>query len=239
MAPVGWYTSISSFSSNHIGSFMYMNYPTAKAIFMGGTTRRFPLTPFAFQECGVWWATALLADIVEHWERFNAVSLAELFDLEHFDVGEVGRLVHDYAPEFMASLPDDEEAFDLLAPTLLLGAGGSEADEWAALAVTSPEELVERFASNFFFGCESDDRTVAQAFAPSNPLGCELKVMLGSDLSHPDTPDFSAILPNAFRLVEEGLVREDQFRRFMVDNNIKSRHWANHTLKQAGLEKAF
>ncbi|HUI16621.1 MAG TPA: type II toxin-antitoxin system HicA family toxin [Alphaproteobacteria bacterium] len=28
-------------------------------------------------------------------------------------------------------------------------------------------------------------------------------------------------------------------RRFMVDNNIKSRHWANHTLKQADLEKAF
>jgi hypothetical protein len=28
-------------------------------------------------------------------------------------------------------------------------------------------------------------------------------------------------------------------RRFMVDNRIKSRHWANHTLKQAGLQKAF
>ena len=28
-------------------------------------------------------------------------------------------------------------------------------------------------------------------------------------------------------------------RRFMVDNHIKSRHWANHTLKQAGLAKAF
>jgi ribosomal protein L16/L10AE len=28
-------------------------------------------------------------------------------------------------------------------------------------------------------------------------------------------------------------------RRFMVDANIKSRHWANHTLKQAGLPKAF
>jgi len=28
-------------------------------------------------------------------------------------------------------------------------------------------------------------------------------------------------------------------RRFMVDNNIKSRHWANVTLKQAGLPKAF
>lgn len=28
-------------------------------------------------------------------------------------------------------------------------------------------------------------------------------------------------------------------RRFMVDSFIKSRHWANHTLKQASLPKAF
>lgn len=28
-------------------------------------------------------------------------------------------------------------------------------------------------------------------------------------------------------------------RHFMVDNNIKSRHWANYTLKNAGLAKAF
>jgi hypothetical protein len=28
-------------------------------------------------------------------------------------------------------------------------------------------------------------------------------------------------------------------KRFMVDAKIKSRHWANHTLKQAGLPKAF
>jgi hypothetical protein len=28
-------------------------------------------------------------------------------------------------------------------------------------------------------------------------------------------------------------------RRFMVDNNNKSRDWANYTLKQAGLPKAF
>jgi predicted TIM-barrel fold metal-dependent hydrolase len=219
MAPVGWYTSISSFSSNHIGSFMYMNYPTAKSIFMGGTTRRFPRTPFAFQECGVWWATALLADLVEHWERFNASSLAELFDPGHFDVAEVINLLRRYAPELMVSAPDGD-AFDLLAPSLLLGAPASEPDEWAALGVTTPADLVERFASSFFFGCESDDRMVAQAFAPSNPLGCELKVMLGSDLSHPDTPDLDAILPNAFRLVQEGLVREDQFRRFMVDNAV-------------------
>jgi hypothetical protein len=28
-------------------------------------------------------------------------------------------------------------------------------------------------------------------------------------------------------------------RRFKDDHFIKSRHWANHTLKQAGLPKAF
>jgi ribosomal protein L16/L10AE len=28
-------------------------------------------------------------------------------------------------------------------------------------------------------------------------------------------------------------------KRFMVDNHIKSRHWANHALRQAGLPKAF
>lgn len=28
-------------------------------------------------------------------------------------------------------------------------------------------------------------------------------------------------------------------RRFMVDAKIKSRHWANITLRQAGLPKAF
>lgn len=28
-------------------------------------------------------------------------------------------------------------------------------------------------------------------------------------------------------------------KNFMVDHHIKSRHWANHTLKQAGLRKAF
>ena len=28
-------------------------------------------------------------------------------------------------------------------------------------------------------------------------------------------------------------------RRFMADSRIKSRHWANYTPRQAGLDKAF
>ncbi|HVM65482.1 MAG TPA: amidohydrolase family protein [Acidimicrobiales bacterium] len=213
MAPVGWYTSVSSFSANHIGSFMSMTYPTAKSIFMGGVTRRFPRLPFAFQECGVWWAAALLADTVEHWERFNREALATYFDRRRFDLAEVAALVRRYAPELAASALDDD-----FTATLLLGRPDEGAEEWDALDVSSPDELVARFTSNFFFGCESDDRLVAQAFAPSNPLGCELRAMLGSDISHPDTPDLGAILPNAFRLVEEGLLTGEQFERFTFGN---------------------
>lgn len=28
-------------------------------------------------------------------------------------------------------------------------------------------------------------------------------------------------------------------KRFMVDHHIKSRHWANHVLREAGLPKTF
>jgi predicted TIM-barrel fold metal-dependent hydrolase len=215
MAPVGWYTSVSSFSANHIGSFMSMTYPTTKSLLMGGVTRRFPRLPFAFQECGVWWASALLADTIEHWERFNRAAVARYFDRSRVDVAGVAALVRRYAPELAASAPDE-----LFTATLLLnsGAGDDGAGEWDALDVSSPEDIVARFAPSFYFGCEADDRTVAQAFAASNPLGCELRAMLGSDISHPDTPDLDAILPNAFRLVEEGLVTSEQFRRFTFEH---------------------
>jgi predicted TIM-barrel fold metal-dependent hydrolase len=213
MAPVGWYTSVSSFSANHIGSFMSMTYPVTKSVFMGGVTRRFPTLPFAFQECGVWWAAALLADAVEHWERFNRGALKAYFDTQRFDAAEVVRLLQEYFPEHAAAA-----SVDAVAATLLLGADEGDAAEWDPLAVSSPEELVGRFTNNFFFGCESDDRMVAQAFAPSNPLGCELRAMLGSDISHPDTPDLGAILPNAFGLVEAGLVQPEQFERFVFAN---------------------
>src|SRR5438552_4857530 len=67
--PVGPYTSITSFTYNHLGSFMWMMYPLVKSIFLGGVTARFPRVPFAFLECGVAWACTLLHDLVEHWEK--------------------------------------------------------------------------------------------------------------------------------------------------------------------------
>jgi HicA toxin of bacterial toxin-antitoxin, len=58
------------------------------------------------------------------------------------------------------------------------------------------------------------------------------------------TPRVKAILKeNGCTLVRQGKGDHEIWqspinnRRFMVDNH--TRHWANHTLKQAGLSKAF
>jgi hypothetical protein len=69
-----------------------------------------------------------------------------------------------------------------------------------------------------WFGCEADDRTVVSAFAEHNGLGTDLNVMLGSDISHFDTPDMDAVVPSACRLVEKGLLSPDQLRALLCDN---------------------
>ena len=59
----------SNFTFNHIGHFAAAGHAVAKALFLGGVTRRFPDLNFAFLEGGVGWAAQLFADLIEHWER--------------------------------------------------------------------------------------------------------------------------------------------------------------------------
>ena len=217
--PVGWYTSTSSFVANHIGSFLYMNYPICKALLLGGVTRRFPDIPFVFQECGVSWATGLLADTIEHWEKRNVERLRAVNDIDLLDIDELERLVRQWAPELVAATPGPLAA--ALRAALISAPAPDDLDEWAAMDVRGPRDILQRFVPSFSFGCEADDRNVAAAFAPSNPLGAELSVMLGSDISHFDTPDFDEVLPDAHGLVRDGLLDADQFRRFTCDNAIR------------------
>ena len=63
--------SPSNFCYNHIGHFASAGHAVAKAIFLGGVTRRFPDLNFAFLEGGVGWACMLYADLVGHWEKRN------------------------------------------------------------------------------------------------------------------------------------------------------------------------
>ena len=42
--------------------------------------------------------------------------------------------------------------------------------------------------------------------------------MLGSDISHFDVPDFSAVIPEAYKMVEKGILTPEQFKKFTFTN---------------------
>src|SRR5579871_858768 len=67
--------SPTNFTYNHIGHFAAAGHAVAKAIFLGGVTRRFPGLHFAFLEGGVGWGCQLFGDLIEHWEKRNAKAL--------------------------------------------------------------------------------------------------------------------------------------------------------------------
>ena len=65
----GCATTRRNFTFNHIGHFAAAGHAVAKALFLGGVTRRFPDLRFGFLEGGAGWACQLFADLIEHWER--------------------------------------------------------------------------------------------------------------------------------------------------------------------------
>ena len=62
----------------------------AKALFLGGVTRRFPTLRFRFLECGAGWACSLYADLVGHFEKRNLAAM-EYVDPAKLDVAEMVR----------------------------------------------------------------------------------------------------------------------------------------------------
>jgi hypothetical protein len=79
--------------------------------------------------------------------------------------------------------------------------------------------------SNFFLR-ESDDPTLNYAFAAKvNPFGAKLGAILSSDISHFDVPDMTEVLEEAWELVEEKGMSEEDFQAFTFGNAVKL--WAS------------
>ena len=73
-----------------------------------------------------------------------------------------------------------------------------------------------------YFGCEADDPVNAWAFnRRSNPMGSRLNALFSSDIGHFDVPDMTEVVPEAYELVEHGLINEDDFRDFMFTNAVR------------------
>jgi predicted TIM-barrel fold metal-dependent hydrolase len=212
--------SPSNFTFNHIGHFASASEAVAKALFLGGVTRRFPDLNFAFLEGGVGWACSLYADLIGHWEKRNGQAL-ENTNPERLDRTMLLALAQTYGQPSVVEAVRRGEGLDDNGN----GTGGVEdLDDYSRCKITRKEDIRDLYVPRFYFGCEADDPINAWAFnRKANPMGARLNAIFSSDIGHMDVPDMTDVVPEASELVEHGLLTDDDFRDFMFDN--AARFW--------------
>jgi predicted TIM-barrel fold metal-dependent hydrolase len=210
--------SPTNFTYNHIGHFADAGHAAAKGIFLGGVTRRFPELRFAFLEGGVGWGSQLFGDLIEHWERRNAKALENMRP-DKLDRKLLLELVEKYGYEEHAEALKARDGWP--DPELHMTGGVADLDDFAACKITRKEDWVDLYATPYYFGCEADDRMNAVAFGKGNPFGAQLNAIYSSDIGHFDVIDMRDPLPEAFELVEDGHITQDNFRDFTFTNAVK------------------
>lgn len=239
---IGTRTSPTNFSHIHIGHFAAACEAVCKALYIGGVTRRFPTLKFGFLEGGVGYACQLLADLNGHWEKRNARALAEN-NPKNVKVKQLIQLAKQYGDERIAkALEDPRAAYDTVTTIegAFLTSGNDNLDDFAACKIRKREDVNALFVDNFYFGCEADDPMNAWAFSKKhNAGGARLKALFGSDVGHFDVQDMAGVLPEAYEMVEHGLITDADFRDFMFANPVSFYTDANPAFfKGTQVEKA-
>jgi len=212
-------SSPTNYVANHVGNFAAGNEAIARSLFFGGAPRRFPGLRFAFLEGGVAWSCTLYADILGHFEKRNRAAIVH-YDPAALDRAQLVRLIERAAPPaFRERVGRLDEALAFLSDP---GEDRAALDEFAQSGIARAEDVRDVFTRQFFFGCEADDPTNAFAFDTRvNPFGSRINAMFASDIGHWDVPDFRGVLPEAWELVEHGLVDEAGFRAFAFENVVR------------------
>jgi predicted TIM-barrel fold metal-dependent hydrolase len=215
---VGARASYSNFVYNHIGHFAAAGEAVCKSLFLNGVTRRFPTLKFAFLEGGVGWACTLYSDLIGHWKRRSMQALNHT-NPANLDLELIAEYCRRYGAESLTSHLDQLDSIgDVLA-------GVEAVDDFAACEITHPTDIRDLFVPNFYFGCEPDDPVNVWAFrAEANPFKVKLRAIMGSDIGHFDCLDMSEVLTEAYELVDEGLMAEEDCRDFVFGNPV--RLWA-------------
>jgi predicted TIM-barrel fold metal-dependent hydrolase len=199
-----------SYAAGHFGA---VGEATAKSLFLGGVTARFPELRVSLLEGGVAVGVRVYGDLVSRFEKRGAAGL-RLLDPSHLDAGELHELAQKYAPNLARYDPGQ------LLPGV--SAADGQIDDFARSGVGTVEDIRDIFCRSFFWGCEGDDPLVGLAFDRRvNPLGAQLPAMMGSDLGHWDVPSFTLPLTEAYELVESGILTPDQFETFVCTNAIR------------------
>jgi predicted TIM-barrel fold metal-dependent hydrolase len=192
------------------GHFAAVGEATAKSLFLGGVTTRFPQLRIGLLEGGVAVGVRVYGDLVSRFEKRGRAGL-KLLDPGRLDGEEVMRLARRHSPELARYRPGQ------LLPGV--SAVDGQLDDFAASGVNSAEEIRDVFCRSFYWGCEGDDPLVGLAYDRRiNPLGAQLRPMMGSDLGHWDVPRFTMPLVEAYELVEQGLLTSPEFREFTCAN---------------------
>ena len=212
--------SPTNFVYNHIGHFASASEAVCKAIFLGGVTRRFPGVKFGFLEGGVGWACNLYADLLGHWEKRRRQGLEDV-DPKNLDRPLLAELAAKYGSASMVEAIRQGAGLQDAEASSVTG-GIDSLDDYSACKIDRAEDLRDLFVHNFYFGCEADDRMNAWAFnRRNNPYNARLHALFGSDIGHFDVSDMTQVVPEAYELVEDELITEDDFRDFVFTNPVR------------------
>jgi hypothetical protein len=217
----GWGTRVSgtNYVHNHLGNFAAAQEGTCRSLLMGGVLRREPALRLAFLEGGVSWAAQLYADLLAHHQKRNKEAVQQ-FDPAGFDPVEAARLFERYATGSLQDYLDrvDEGARPFSDPRVAVH--GS--DDFAESDISGPDDIIRIFTKQLAFGCEADDPMNAVAFDRSRlPHHIRLNAMFASDIGHWDVPDARDVLPEAWELVQDGHLTEEDFADFTCGNVVR------------------
>jgi predicted TIM-barrel fold metal-dependent hydrolase len=217
----GWGSRVSrsNYVHNHIGNFAAAGEATLRSLLLGGAPTRFPDLRWAFLEGGVAWAANFLGDALGHYDKRNAATV------QHYNPGALDSAALLSLIERHGS-PDVVSRTDRLDYALLMLSDPDEdptsIDEWAESGLRSRDDLVTLFRERFYFGCEADDPMNALAYQSHLvPTGTRLRAIFASDIGHWDVPDITGVLPDAYELVEKGLLDHADFRSFVFDDAVR------------------
>lgn len=212
--------------NNHIGHFADGSQAFAKALFLGGVTRRFPQLRVAMLEGGADWGAHVYIHLVDRFSKRNLQG-RQNYNPALTNADELLELFERYGREVTKgySLSKEELTKTILGSSFTRFSRepvGNELDDFAAAGIETIKDISDRWVNSFFFGSESDDRTIAAAFNDkANPLGVKINAIYSSDVGHWDVPDLTAPLAESWELVEEGVISEADFKAYVFSNPYK------------------
>jgi hypothetical protein len=127
-------------------------------------------------------------------------------------------MVDKYGYEDIASELDKRDGWPLEEDFLT---GGEPPDDYHNCKITQKQDWIDLYAKPYYFGCEADERMNAVAFGKTMPLGARINAIYSSDIGHFDVVDMRDPLPEAWELVEDGHITEDDFCDFTFANAVR------------------